>query len=156
MPQLTVPKPRPIESDIELFAKAYFNIELTSFQVQAINDIANGRQIANWRKIGLSTAKKVLKAYLNEGLTPGGRRRLPKHSLPPAPKKVKGVTQHGKILAMIQRPDGAYNFELSRYALKYTSVISDLRKEGHDIIADRQYNKNGKASNTWCYRIGAQ
>lgn len=153
---ITPPAPKPIESDIELFAKAYFNIHLTTAQIGILQGVINGIRIrSNFpKKIGVSTVEKVLKAYLTEGSKPGGRVRLPQHYLPPRGPKMKGVSQEGKILAMIQRPTGAYNFELSRVALKYTSVISALRKDGHDIVADRQYLKNGRASNTWKYRIG--
>lgn len=155
MPEVKPPAPQPIESDIELFAKAYFNIHLTSLQKRVIADVAAGREIVKRRQMGLTTANKIIRAYLSEGLQPGGRVRLPKHPLPPVDKtKLKGLTQEGKILAMIKRPGGAYNFELSRFALKYTSVISELRKDGYDIVADRQYLKNGRASNTWRYRLG--
>lgn len=156
MPRIELPPAQPIETDIELFAKAYFNIQLTSLQKRVIADVAAGRTITGGRRqMGLATANKIIRAYLSEGLRPGGRVRLPKHPLPPVDKKqLKGLTQEGRILAMIKRPGGAYNFELSRFALKYTSVISELRKNGHDIVADRQYLKNGKASNTWRYRLG--
>lgn len=155
MPEVKPPAPQPIESDIELFAKAYFNIHLTKWQVQYINAMVHDRRIAGAMRAGRTTAKKVLQAYIDEGLKPGGRVRLPAHPLPPVDKKqLKGLTQEGKILAMIKRPGGAYNFELSRFALKYTSVISALRQDGHDIVADRQYLKNGRASNTWRYRLG--
>lgn len=157
MPRIEPPAPQPMRSDIELFAKAYFNIDLTRAQLQMIDAMSKGKQIIKHRRMGLTTANKVIRAYIEEGLRPGGRVRLPKHPLPPVDKKqLKGLTQEGKILAMIKRPGGAYNFELSRFALKYTSVISELRKDGHDIVADRQYLKNGKASNTWRYRIGGQ
>jgi len=159
MPQVKLPAPRPVETDIELFAKAYFNIELTSQQLQYIAMVAAGTKnvVQMQRKYGLTTANKVILAYLQEGMKPGGRVRLPQHPLPPVDKKqLKGLTQEGKILAMIKRPGGAYNFELSRFALKYTSVISELRKDGYDIVADRQYLKNGRASNTWRYRLGGQ
>lgn len=155
MPRIELPPPQPIETDIELFAKAYFNIHLTSLQKRVIADVAAGREIVKRRQMGLNTANKIIRAYLSEGMRPGGRVRLPQHPLPPVDKtKLKGLTQEGKILAMIKRPGGAYNFELSRFALKYTSVISELRKDGHSIVADRQYLKNGKASNTWRYRLG--
>jgi len=160
MPRVEPPAIQPAKSDIELFAKAYFNIELTSAQMQHIAMVAAGTKnirILSGKRMGLSTANKVILAYLQEGLKPNGRARLPKHPLPPVDKKqFKGVTQEGRILAMIKRPGGAYNFELSRFALKYTSVISELRKDGHDIVADRQYLKNGKASNTWRYRMAGQ
>lgn len=157
MPRVEPPAVQPIESDFELFAKAYFNIHLTSWQLQYIKAMSEDKRITGAMRAGSTTAKKVMQAYIAEGLKPGGRVRLPKHPLPPVDKtKLKGLTQEGKILAMIKRPEGAYNFELSRFALKYTSVISELRKEGHDIVADRQYLKNGKASNTWRYRLGGQ
>lgn len=158
MPRVEPPAIQPIECDIALFAKAYFNIHLTDAQMQYIAMVAAGTKnikMLSGKRMGLTTANKVILAYLQEGMKPGGRVRLPKHPLPPVDKKqLKGLTQEGKILAMIKRPEGAYNFELSRFALKYTSVISELRKDGHDIVADRQYLKNGKASNTWRYRLG--
>ena len=158
MPRIETPEPKPMLSDIQLFAKAYFNIDLTDAQMQMIAMVSTGKPMKELRfgkRSGKTTAQKVILAYLQEGLKLGGRVRLPKHPLPPVDKKkMKGFTQEGKILAMIKRPGGAYNFELSRFALKYTSVISELRKDGHDIVADRQYLKNGKASNTWRYRLG--
>ena len=157
MPEVKPPAPQPMLSDIELFAKAYFNIELLDVQKQMIAMVAAGQTPRMGKRAGLSTAEKVIREYLREGLKPGGRVRLPKHPLPPVEKKkLKGLTQEGRILAMIKRPGGAYNFELSRFALKYTSVISELRKDGHDIVADRQYLKNGKASNTWRYRLAGK
>lgn len=150
------PPPKPIETDIELFAKAYFNIELTKQQLEVIDAIARGRDLRLVRRrAGVGTAQKVLSAYIREGLLRGGRVKLPQHPLPPR-QKMKGVTQEGKVLALIKRSTGAFNFELSRVALKYTSVISSLRKDGHDIVADRQYLKNGRASNTWKYRLGGR
>lgn len=152
------PSPKPVQTDIELFAKAYFNIELTTQQLQYIAMVAAGNNpIVKQRQMGLTTANKVILAYLQEGMKRGGRVRLPQHPLPPREKlKHKGLTQEGKVLALIKRPGGAYNFELSRVALKYTSVISALRQDGHDIVGDRQYLKNGRASNTWKYRMGGQ
>lgn len=155
MPRVEPPAVQPIKSDIALFAKAYFNIELTSWQLQYMRSLAEDTPIRGGKQMGRRTVEKVHKLYISEGLRPGGRVRLPKHPLPPVDKtKLKGLTQEGKILAMIKRPGGAYNFELSRFALKYTSVISALRQDGHSIVADRQYLKNGKASNTWRYRLG--
>lgn len=157
MPQIKPPIITPIP-DIALFAKAYFNIDLTSFQLEVIDNVARGMELKPLRLVNghaQNTANKVIRAYLKEGLRPNGRARIPQHHLPPR-EKIKGVTQEGKVLALIKRSTGAFNFELSRVALKYTSVISDLRKDGHDIIADRQYLKNGKASNTWKYRIAGQ
>lgn len=70
-------------------------------------------------------------------------------------EKKKPVTQHGQVLELIRRSgrEGIENWQLSKVALKYTSVISDLRKEGHDIEAVRQYDREGKALNTYKYRI---
>lgn len=104
------------------------------------------------RRMGLSTANKVFRAYVQAGLDPNGRNRLPQYHLP-VHYKPKSATQHGRVLEMIRRPGGAFNFELSRIALKYTSVISDLRQDGFNIIAERQYLKNGRASNTFRYTL---
>ena len=61
--------------------------------------------------------------------------------------------QIDRVLALIERDGGATNWELSRVALKYTSVVSELRKDGYNIIAVRQKLMNGKASNTWLYLL---
>lgn len=154
MPQVIPPPPRPIKTDIELFARAYFNIELTSYQMEIIALVASGKPIGDIhspKQSGKTVANKVILAYLQAGVRTNGRARLPMHPLPPRPAKLKGVTQAGKILNAIKQPGGAYNWQLSRIALKYTSVISDLRKDGHDIEAIRQYNKKGKATDTWLY-----
>lgn len=48
-------------------------------------------------------------------------------------------TQQSSILhALKKNPKGVPNYKLASYALKYTSVISDLRKDGHDIKASLQ------------------
>jgi hypothetical protein len=63
------------------------------------------------------------------------------------------LTQGSRVLKAIKSSGnrGVENWKLSRLALKYTSVISELRKDGHNIIAERQYLKNGRASNTYRY-----
>lgn len=144
-------------SDIELFTKAYFSMDLTSEQLEIIDSISKGRfMVHGARKMGLTTVNQIVRAYLAEGLKPGGRVRLPLHKIPVIDnKKLKHLSQESKILALIKRPGGAYNFELSRFALKYTSVISNLRKDGHNILAIRQYLKKGRASNTWLYVYGS-
>lgn len=70
-------------------------------------------------------------------------------------KNVKAVTQHGMVLKAIKDSGrrGIENWRLSRIALKYTSVISDLRKEGHDIVATRQYDRDGKPTQTYTYHL---
>lgn len=161
MPLVKLPDPEPGNqiSDIERFAKAYFGIELTKQQLEFIRAVAQGNTTKLvGRRAGIGMARKVLNLYLLEGIKPDGRARLPIFSLPAhlGRSKIKAATQEGKVLAMIKRPGGAFNFELSRIALKYTSVISELRKEGHGITAHRQYLKNGKASNTYLYTYGGQ
>lgn len=162
MPQIKPPAPEPVGrqiSDIERFAKAYFSIELTKQQLEIIKAMVQGKDLKLVRRrAGSSNAQRVLYAYMQEGIKIGGRARLPQISLPAhlGRSKVKAATQEGKVLAMIKRPGGAFNFELSRIALKYTSVISELRKDGHGITAHRQYLKNGRASNTYLYTYGGK
>lgn len=146
-------------SDIERFALAYFKMRLTKQQIEVIKAVIAGKDLKLVRRrAGSGAAQRVLYSYMQEGIKVDGRVRLPQVNLPShmGRSKIKAATQEGKVLALIKRPGGAYNFELSRFALKYTSVISELRKDGHSIVADRQYLKNGKASNTWRYRIGGQ
>lgn len=65
------------------------------------------------------------------------------------------LTQGAKFIKALKHAGnkGKTNWELSRIAIKYTSVISDLRKSGYNIYAERQYLKNGSASNTWRYYL---
>lgn len=154
MPQVIPPPVKPVMSDIQLYARAYFNIELTSVQMEMLSLLASGKHVKELRyppKSGKHTAYEVMKGYLQAGIMTHGRARLQQHDIPAAPIKLKGVTQPGRILNAIKQPGGAYNWQLSKIALKYTSVISSLRKDGHDIEAIRQYNKHGKATDTWLY-----
>jgi len=110
------------------------------------------------RQTGIQTANKVILAYLQEGIKLNGRARLPQYELPAhiGKTKLKNKTQHGRVLEMIKRPGGAFNFELSRISLRYGGTIFELRKDGHNIVTERQYLKNGRASNTFLYRIAGQ
>ena len=67
----------------------------------------------------------------------------------------KKLTQEQRILRALIKADtfGLTNYQLSKLALKYTSVISDLRKNGHNIICVREKLKNGRASNTYRYYL---
>lgn len=163
MPQVQPPPVHPMGrqqiSDFERFAKAYFGIELTKQQLEIVDAIAKGKNLnLVRRRAGVSTAQKVLQSYLLEGLKPDGRARLPQFELPAhlGRTKLKNKTQHGRVLEMIKRPGGAFNFELSRISLRYGGTIFELRKDGHNIVTERQYLKNGKASNTFLYRIAGQ
>lgn len=140
-------------TDLQLFAKAYFNIDLTSNQIEMMEALAEGKPVSTriMRRYGITNVNRIIAAYIKAGLDPHGRHRLPQIHLPPN-REIKGVTQHGRILNAIKQ-GGAFNFELSRIALKYTSVISELRKDGHTIIAERQIGRNGKKSNTFKYYL---
>ena len=67
----------------------------------------------------------------------------------------KKLSQEQRVLRALTKADkfGLTNYQLSRLALKYTSVISDLRKEGHNIVCVREKLPNGKASNTYRYYL---
>ena len=67
----------------------------------------------------------------------------------------KKLTQEQRVLRALIKADtfGLTNYELSRLALKYTSVVSDLRKEGHNIVCVREKLPNGRASNTYRYYL---
>ncbi len=159
MPRVEPPKVEPMGkaqiSDFQRFAKAYFGIELTSYQLNYIEAITSGRHVRTVKRGGVTTAKNVLKSYVLEGLKPDGRARLPQLNLPAhvGRTKLQAKTQEGRVLEMIKRPGGAFNFELSRISLRYGGTIFELRKDGHNIVTERQYLKNGKASNTFLYRI---
>lgn len=159
MPLVQAPPVSPAQiSDIERFAKAYFGIELTREQLNIIDSIARGRHFIKRRQMGIHTVNNLIELYLLEGIKPDGRARLPQFELPAhlGRTKLKNKTQHGRVLEMIKRPGGAFNFELSRISLRYGGTIFELRKDGHNIVTERQYLKNGKASNTFLYRIAGQ
>ena len=67
----------------------------------------------------------------------------------------KKPTQEQRVLRTLIKADtfGVTSYELSRLALKYTSVVSDLRKEGHNIVCVRERLPNGRASNTYRYYL---
>lgn len=160
MPLVQPPPVSPAQiSDVERFAKAYFGIELTKQQLEVMRAVAQGKDLKLVRRrAGSSNAQRVLHAYVLEGLKPDGRGRLPQFNLPAhlGRTKTKAKTQSGRILELISRPGGAFNFELSRVALQFCARVHELREDGHNIICERQYLKNGKASNTFLYRIAGQ
>jgi len=67
----------------------------------------------------------------------------------------KKLSQEQRVLRTLIKADtfGVTNYQLSRLALKYTSVVSELRKEGHNIVCVREKLPNGRASNTYRYYL---
>lgn len=65
------------------------------------------------------------------------------------------LTQGTKIIRLLKenKKTGVPNWKLATVALKYTSVISDLRKDGYGIVAERQMLPNGRPSNTYNYHL---
>lgn len=63
------------------------------------------------------------------------------------------LSQSGKIIRTIRKhtDKGVPNYKLARISLKYSSRIAELRQEGWNIVAERQYARNGKATGTWLY-----
>lgn len=74
---------------------------------------------------------------------------------PIEPLKQTASTQTGRVLAMLKRAGsrGVFNYELTKISLQYTGRIFALRNEGHNILCERQYLKNGRASNTFKYTL---
>lgn len=66
-------------------------------------------------------------------------------------------TQCSKILKELKNnPDGVENYKFPRWGiLKYSSRITELRKEGHEVVAERQY-VNGRATGVWLYRLAGK
>lgn len=62
-------------------------------------------------------------------------------------------SQTAKILKLLKSTKGGVtNYDLSRISLKYSSRISELRREGYNIWCERVY-RDGKASGTYLYYI---
>lgn len=64
------------------------------------------------------------------------------------------LDQATRILRAIKKSGsrGVANYELSRISLKYSSRITELRKDGHNIYAERQV-VNGRCTGTWKYYL---
>ena len=68
------------------------------------------------------------------------------------------MSQSTKILKLIRTypkfhfGKGVPNYKLSDVSLKYSSRIDELRKDGHNIIAERDY-AGKRASNTFRYYL---
>lgn len=70
--------------------------------------------------------------------------------------KAKPQTQSQRIFNAIKHSrhiNGVSNWELSRIALNYTMRISELRVDGYNIMAVREYLPNGRATNTFRYHL---
>lgn len=65
----------------------------------------------------------------------------------------KKLSKLQQILKLLKQTGGATNFELSRISLNYTRRISDLRRNGHKILAIRQVHHDGSMANTWRYYL---
>lgn len=57
-------------SKIAQYAKDVLGIELTTWQLEIIETVAKGETVVNRRQMGLSTANKVMRAYLTDALQP--------------------------------------------------------------------------------------
>lgn len=65
------------------------------------------------------------------------------------------MTKSQRVLKELKKhkKHGVANYKLSRLALNYTKVISNLREDGHNIQAVRVWLKNGRATNTFKYYL---
>lgn len=68
-------------------------------------------------------------------------------------KSVGDKTQTEQVLEAIRTKRGVTNYELAAISLKYSSRISELRKDGYDIRAERVW-KDGRATGTFRYYEG--
>lgn len=64
------------------------------------------------------------------------------------------ASQATKIYSLIKKNNkhGTPNYKLSHVSLKYSSRISELRRDGHNIYAERVFRK-GRATGTWLYYL---
>lgn len=67
------------------------------------------------------------------------------------------LSQATKIYRLIrsQNKHGTPNYQLARVCLNYTMRVSELRKDGHNVQAERQY-KNGRATGVWLYFLNEE
>lgn len=68
------------------------------------------------------------------------------------------LTQEGKMLKALKiaGKDGIANYEFATTLriLSYTKIISNLRKEGHNIYSERLLLPNGRSSGVIKYYLG--
>lgn len=57
-----------MKTKIEIFAQKKLGIELTKFQVKLIAAWANDKIVQTAKKSGVSTARRVMREYIKEGL----------------------------------------------------------------------------------------
>ncbi len=71
--------------------------------------------------------------------------------------KSKAITQEGRMLEALKkhRVHGVTNYELSRIALCYTKVVSNLREDGHNIYCERQMVR-GRYTGTYRYYLNSE
>lgn len=64
------------------------------------------------------------------------------------------TTQATQIYRLIKNNNaaGTPNYKLAQLSLKYSSRISELRRDGHDIYCERVF-KNGRATSTYLYYL---
>ena len=64
------------------------------------------------------------------------------------------TSQATKIYRLIKTNNkhGVANYDLSKISLKYSSRISELRADGHNIYCER-VRRNGKATGTFLYYL---
>ena len=67
-------------------------------------------------------------------------------------------SQSSKIIKELKKAgtQGLTNYQLSGISLKYSSRITELRHDGHNIIAVRQYLPNGRSTGTWRYYLNEE
>lgn len=65
-----------MDSKIAQYAKTHLGIELTQFQLDLIKDVAAGKPIGQMPpRAGITTANRVMRAYLTDGLAESGERK---------------------------------------------------------------------------------
>jgi len=65
-------------------------------------------------------------------------------------------SQDEEIIRMLQRAKnhGVANYQFANNRiLRYSAVIERLRKDGYNIITERVFLKNGRATNVWKYTL---
>lgn len=66
---------------------------------------------------------------------------------------IKTDAQWVRVLALIRRPGGATNWELSRVAVDYRGAVRALRVNGYKVITHRLKFAKNERSKTWLYTL---
>lgn len=135
------------KSKIAQFAKDHFDIELTTWQLEIIQATADGKTIAPTPpRMGLSTANKVMRAYLTDALQPAAEKTERKYWY----KLTPGLCDVLFIMVQYVHEQNRNEFTIKeiRHLLKTFQYTQTTKLRFHGLIAKIK-DENGVHHGKW-------